>query len=226
MTTADAGSETGATADLQITAEYLAVNRTSGWDSARLLFLISLIFVWVSVALLAGSHHDLGLAMAAIASVVALATVRRAQTSATSQRETLALALEASGRRNEELERLGELAERLLEGTDLATLNRMVADAVAELIDAEGGAIMLVVEEGRFAKMVAGSGPLRRVEGLLIPMEHSLVGYVITNDEPLLVADVETDPRNFQHERLEGLIMSAAMVPLRSAGLVVGAVCA
>src|SRR5690606_22730831 len=38
--------------------------------------------------------------------------------------------------------------------------------------------------------------------------------------------DIEADPRNHPHEQLTGRLTSAAMVPLRSAGLVVGAVCA
>ncbi len=42
----------------------------------------------------------------------------------------------------------------------------------------------------------------------------------------MLVADMERDPRNHPHEQLAGRLTCSAMVPLRSAGLVVGAVCA
>lgn len=181
---------------------------------------------WVSVALLAAERRDAGLSAAAIASTLALVTLKRGRQLAAAQKASLSRALSASARRNRELERLRELAANLLAGTDLATLNRQIAQAAADLLDAEGGAIMLVVEEGRFVKVVAGSGPLVDAVGTLVPMERSLVGHVIVEDEAVLVEDMESDPRNHPHEQLSGRLHAAAMVPLRSAGLVVGSVCA
>ena len=181
---------------------------------------------WLSVAFLASSRRDLGLAFAALASFVALITMRQGRATAERQKERLSRALAAADRRNRELERLRDLAAGLLAGNDLAALNRQIALAAADLLEAEGGAIMLVVEEGRFVRVVAGSGPLLPAVGSLVPMERSLVGYVIVNDEAVLVDSMEEDPRNHPHEQLTGRLTSAAMVPLRSAGLVVGAVCA
>ena len=181
---------------------------------------------WLSVAFLASSRRDLGLAFAALASFVALITMRQGRATAERQKERLSRALAAADRRNRELERLRDLAAGLLAGNDLAALNRQIALAAADLLEAEGGAIMLVVEEGRFVRVVAGSGPLLPAVGSLVPMERSLVGYVIVNDEAVLVDNMEQDPRNHPHEQLTGRLTSAAMVPLRSAGLVVGAVCA
>src|SRR5262249_48261235 len=132
----------------------------------------------------------------------------------------------SSARRNRELDRLRDLSSALLSGNDLATLNRQVAQAAGDLLGAEGGAIMLMVEEGRLARVVAGSGPLLAAVGALVPVDASLVGYVIVHDEALIVDDIEKDPRNHRHEQLTGRITSAAMAPLRSAGLVVGAVSA
>ncbi len=186
----------------------------------------TLVLGWISVARLYRDQKELGLIAAAISSGFALLAVRRGAAVAAAQQDSLSRALHAASRRNGELERLRELAARLLEGTDLPTLNGMVAKAAADLLDAEGGAIMLMVEEGRFAKLVAGAGPLHAAEGALVPIERSLVGYAIMHDEAVLVADVEADPRNHPHEQLTGRITSAAMVPLRSAGMVVGAVCA
>ncbi len=186
----------------------------------------ALVTGWVAVALLAANRYDLGLASAAVSSFVALITMRRGRALAERQKETLRRALAAADRRNSELVRLRDLAAALLSGNDLATLNRQVAQACADLLNAEGGAIMLVVEEGRFVKVVAGSGPLLPAVGALVPMERSLVGYVIAEDQALLVPDMERDPRNHPQEQLTDRLITAAMVPLRSAGLVVGAVCA
>ncbi len=190
------------------------------------LFIYCLVSGWVAIALLAKGSYYSGLAFAALSSALAFLTVRRGRVMAERQSDSLSRALQASARRNRELERLRQLAATLLAGTDLASLNKQVAEAAADLLEAEGGAIMLVVEEGRFARLVAGSGPLIPAVGALVPMEESLVGHVISHDEPVLVEDMERDPRNHPHEQLTGRLTSAAMVPLRSAGLVVGAVCA
>jgi signal transduction histidine kinase len=190
------------------------------------LILSSLVTGWIAVFLLAWNRYDLGLSFAAFSSLLVLLTLVHTRGLANRQRESLSRALAASSRRNRELERLRGLAATLLAGTDLASLNRQVAEAAADLLEAEGGAIMLVVEEGRFARMVAGSGPLLPAVGALVPIEESLVGYAIVHDEAVLVEDMEADERNHPHEQLTGRLTSAAMVPLRSAGLVVGAVCA
>ena len=187
---------------------------------------ITLVLFWLSVGLVASGHRDLGLTAAAASSFVTLLILRREREFARRQKESLELALAASGRRNRELDRLRDLSSALLGGNDLATLNRQVAQAAAELLDAEGGAIMLMVEEGRFVRVVAGSGPLLAAVGALVPVDRSLVGHVIINDEAVLVDDMESDARNHPHEQLTGRLRSAAMVPMRSAGLVVGAVCA
>ena len=181
---------------------------------------------WLSVAFLVSENKDIGLGFAALSGTVALITMRRWRALEGRQKESLSRALAAADRRNRELERLRDLAAALLAGNDLATLNRQIAQAAADLLEAEGGAIMLVVEEGRFVRVVAGSGPLLPAVGSLVPMEHSLVGHVIVHDEAVLVDSMEEDARNHPHEQLTGRLTSAAMVPLRSAGLVVGAVCA
>lgn len=193
---------------------------------ATVLILFTLALSLGAVALLLQDYDVAGIIAVVLSTVMGLLAAWRGASVVAVQQASLARALGAASRRNRELERLRELAARLLEGTDLPTLNRLVAKAAADLLDAEGGAIMLMVEEGRFAKMVAGSGPLQEAEGSLIPIEQSLVGHAIMNDEAVLTADMESDPRNHPVEQLSGRITTAAMIPLRSAGMVVGAVCA
>jgi signal transduction histidine kinase len=187
---------------------------------------VTLVLFWLSVALVYAGHRSIGLAVAAVSSFVTLIMMRRDRVTAKAQQDSLQQALEASSRRNRELDRLRDLSSALLGGNDLATLNRQVAQAAAELLDAEGGAIMLMVEEGRFVRVVAGVGPLLTAVGTLVPVDRSLVGHVVLHDEALRIERMEADPRNHPHEQLAGRLTSAAMVPLRSAGLVVGALCA
>jgi signal transduction histidine kinase len=188
--------------------------------------MLTLLLFWAAVGLLLTGHRDPGLIATAVSSLITLLLMRKSRQLVQGQKDSLETALAASARRNRELDRLRELSSALLAGNDLATLNRQVAQAAAELLNAEGGAIMLMVEEGRFVRVVAGAGPLLEAVGSLVPVEKSLVGHVILLDDAVLVTNIEEDERNHPHEQLTGRLTSAAMVPLRSAGLVVGALCA
>jgi len=192
----------------------------------RALVFFAVVGGWLSVVSFIMHRTDLGLLFAALVTLLGLMTLRIGRLAAARQQQSLARALSATARRNSELERLRELSAALLAGSELSVLTRQVAVAAADLLEAEGGAIMLVVEEGRFVRVVAGAGPLQPAMGALVPIERSLVGHAILHDEALLVADMESDPRNHPHEQLQGRLTTAAMVPLRSAGLVVGALCA
>lgn len=198
----------------------------------ELLALYSLVAAWLAFTFLAESdpegsaYRDIGLGIAAAWSLLELFAVRRHRALVEAQRAAHAQALSAASRRNRELDRLRHLAAALLTGNDVSALNRQIAQAAADLLEAEAGTIMLVVEEGRFLRVVAGSGPMSSIVGALVPMDRSLVGMVVTDDQPTIIDDMENDPRNAPFEQLSGRLITAAMVPLRSAGLVVGAVCA
>jgi signal transduction histidine kinase len=131
-------------------------------------------------------------------------------------------ALAASGARNRELERLRQLAATLLASTDSSRLIGEVAAAAGELLEAEGGGVLLLVEEGRFLRVASATGPLGQVLGALVPVDHSLVGWVVTHDLPLVSDDVAADPRTYVVPDMPATLRTAAVVPLRSAGVVIG----
>ncbi len=139
---------------------------------------------------------------------------------------TLQAALVTADQRNRELETLRELAGSLLSGREFAQLCSEVAEAAMDLLRAETGVVTMVVEEGRFIKVVAASGPLEQVIGALVPMDHSLVGWAVTNDEPVLSADMESDLRDYQLAHAPIRLVSCAIVPLRSGGIILGTVSA
>ena len=99
-------------------------------------------------------------------------SLRRGRALAGQQREQLRIAFEAAQARNRELDSLGHLAATLLTGSDLQVLFHEVAKAAADLIEADAGAITLVVEEGRFLKIVAATGPMKDMTGSLLPVEQ------------------------------------------------------
>jgi signal transduction histidine kinase len=166
----------------------------------------------------------IGLLLTSVATLLTLVTFRHMGELSEAQKTSLRTALTRADRRNRELERLRHLASTLLAGADLDGLVREVAQAAAELIEAESGAVTLVVEEGRFLKVKAATGALERATGMLVPMDGSLLGWVVTQDAPLVSNDMDADPRSYQPPSIAVPLKTAAIVPLRSAGVVVGTV--
>jgi signal transduction histidine kinase len=194
--------------------------------TVRPLAAVVLIVFWF--ALYAGSRGQITLAAAIgiTATGVTMLTVRRGDQLAGRQRQKLRRALEAADVRNRELDKLRHLGATLLSGRSLAELQQEVALAAAELLEAESGTVTIVVEEGRFLKVVAASGPLAVTRGNLLPVDHSLLGWVVTHDEPLVANAVDTDPRSYKDVTLPGPLTTAAVAPLRASGVVVGTVAA
>ena len=166
----------------------------------------------------------LGQAAAVLLSAAALALIWYAfhsyRGATRSHEASLETALAAAAARNLDLARLQQVTAELLAGDTIERLYQEVADAAAVLLEGSGGMVTQVVEEGRFVKVMAASSGFRRTVGSLLPVDGSLHGWVVTEEEPLLCNDMAADPRNF---RIRGVDARAvAIVPLRSSGLVIG----
>jgi signal transduction histidine kinase len=187
------------------------------------LSVVATLIGWVGVYLL--WHQQLvGLVFVLATTVLAWTGFVQAQAQADRQARSLRLALQTSSTRNQELERLRRLAASLLAGRSLESILTEVTQAAADLLESEAALVALMVEEGRFLKIVAGSGPLALVKGQLLPVDHSLSGWVVLNDQSLLSPHMDADPRNFRPEGTPSSVKTAAIVPLRSGGLVVGTI--
>ncbi len=180
-----------------------------------------IILVWVSLWLVSGGNLA-GLVLALVASIPLLSALRRTQSSTQQYEESLRRALESVGARNRELHRLQRVAAALLAGETVDVLLREVGDAAGELLEAEAAAIALVVEEGRFVRIVAATGPITGLTGDLLPVDGSLLGWVVTQEQPVTCDDMDADPRSYQAPGLN--LKTTAIVPLRSAGLVIGTI--
>ncbi|MBA3893140.1 MAG: GAF domain-containing protein [Gemmatimonadales bacterium] len=106
----------------------------------------------------------------------------------------------------------------LLASSELSDLLQEIADAAVELLEAESGGVALVVEEGRFLRVAAITGPLSVIRDRLIPVDGSLMGSVVTSETPVLSNDMDADPRTYRMPGLDFVLRTAAIVPLRSAG--------
>jgi signal transduction histidine kinase len=184
---------------------------------------VAIIITWLGVWLIR-RDDGVGLLLTSIATLLTLVTFRHLGELSEAQKTSLQTALSQADRRNRELERLRHLAGTLLAGADLDGLVKEVAQAAAELLEAESGAVTLVVEEGRFLKVKAATGPLEAATGMLVPMEGSLLGWTVTQDAPLVSDDMDADPRSYHPKVVTIQLKTSAVVPLRSAGVVVGTV--
>lgn len=184
---------------------------------------MALILGWISIYLVSIDHWG-GYALALLTSVVALATLRRGRVLAEAQKERYRIAYESAEARSRELDRLATLAATLLAGTDIKQLFHEIAQTAADLLQAEAGVITLAVEEGRFLKIVAATGPLASASGSLMPVDTSLSGWVVTNEQPLVSENMDADPRSFTLPGITLPLKSAAIAPLRSAEVVIGTV--
>jgi signal transduction histidine kinase len=126
--------------------------------------------------------------------------------------------------RDREVTWLRRVTEAMVSGDTLDHVLRVVTDAAADLLASESAAIGFVVEEGRFVRVVAGTGPISVARDRLIPVDNSLLGWVVTNEAALTCPDMVTDPRNFPIPDLP--LNSLACIPLRSAGFVIGVLAA
>ncbi len=191
--------------------------------STRGLVLTAIVVGWVGILLGAREHWE-AYVVAVITTTLAFLALHRNRVLTERYEGRVRTALVAAAARNRELETLRKLAASLLSGRELSALFKEIAEAATELLQAEVGFVSMVVEEGRFLKVVAAAGAPDIVVGQLVPADQSLVGWVATHEEPLVSEDIERDPRNF-HLANQGVdLQTCAVIPLRSAGVVIGTV--
>jgi signal transduction histidine kinase len=184
---------------------------------------VAIIITWLGLWLIR-RDDAFGLLLTSVATLLTLVTFRHMGELSEAQKESLRTALARADRRNRELERLRHLSGTLLAGADFDGLVKEVAQAAAELLEAESGAVTLLVEEGRFLRVKAATGPLETVAGILIPVEESLLGWAVMQDSSLVSDNMDADPRSYKAPNMPVTLKTAAIIPLRSAGFVVGTV--
>jgi signal transduction histidine kinase len=184
---------------------------------------IAVLVGWTGVAF-AFRDHWLGLVLPCVTTVLAWQAYRQGDAMGRERSAELRRALDAAAVRTRELERLRRLAAALLAGTDMPRLLDEVATAAADLLEAESGAVTLLAEEGRFLRTAAATGPLSGIVGALVPVDGSLVGSAVTHGTPLVTDDMDADPRAYRMPGLAVPFRTAAVVPLRSGGVVIGTI--
>jgi signal transduction histidine kinase len=169
---------------------------------------------------LAGRGHVAGWMLLPGALGLGWVAVRRFLDSQRGEAARRADAMARLALRDRELTWLQKVAGELVSGDTLDTVLETICLAAADLLECESAAVGFVVEEGRFVRVVAGTGPITMVRDRLLPVDHSLLGTVVTTEAALTSPDMAADPRSFA---IPGLpLTSLACVPLRSVGMVIG----
>ena len=186
---------------------------------------IALLLGWVAIYF---AYQDLwfGVILAALTTVAGFLAIRRGDVLARQRKARLEGAISSAAARNRELELLRRLGSILLGVRSSGELLEEAVQLATGLLEADGAAILLVVEEGRFLRVSAGAGLMRCAEGSLVPVERSIAGWSVLNDQPLTSDDMDNDPRNYPVDTLSPHLERAMCVPLRSSGVVIGTACA
>ena len=122
-------------------------------------------------------------------------------------------------------ERLLEISRALNSTLDIDTLLGQIVVAASELTDTTASSILLVDKRSgtlRFEASLDVSGVA--LSSIEVPLENSIAGWVVTHGEPLLIADVSTEPMFFSKvdEQSEFQTRNMLAVPMRAHNKVVG----
>jgi signal transduction histidine kinase len=95
------------------------------------------------------------------------------------------------------MERLMEVSRTLASTLELGKLLRKIIEAAKELTDAEAASIMLFDPSSGELRFEAATNMEEGsvMQGIVIPVEGSIAGWIVTHSEPLVVPDTSRDPR-------------------------------
>lgn len=116
-------------------------------------------------------------------------------------------------------DRLLEMTCELVSTLDLSNLLQMIVNAAKELTGSQAAALLLYNEQRNHLYFEAATEQLRLDDTLIaIPMESSVAGWVFNNHQPLLIDDIQAEPRFFRDTDLVTSIPAHTIlgVPLRT----------
>jgi signal transduction histidine kinase len=126
----------------------------------------------------------------------------------------------------ERYQRLVEISRDLASTLDLNTLLNRIVQAAADLSGSEAASILLYDEANQQLYFEAASNleqPLMR--GLIVPVDSSIAGLIVTEREPIIIKDTQNDPRHFDKIGKATKVQTTSLlgVPLITKDKVVGA---
>jgi signal transduction histidine kinase len=117
-----------------------------------------------------------------------------------------------------ELERILEMTRELTSALRLRPLLNKIAETASELTDSEGASILLLNPEADALHfLVVTNDPSGSLGQIRVPIESSIAGAIYRAGEPMIVSDVQADPRFYPEvDRLLGFTCRSLVgVPLQ-----------
>jgi signal transduction histidine kinase len=126
----------------------------------------------------------------------------------------------------ERYRRLAEISRNLASTVDLNILLDRITEAAAHVSGSEAASILLFDEnQGQlyFESATNLDEPLMR--GLIVPVEDSIAGWIVTNGQPVIIDDTQNDPRHFSQVGKATNVTTTSLlgVPLIAKDKVIGA---
>jgi signal transduction histidine kinase len=133
--------------------------------------------------------------------------------------------MDAIDTRLEGYRRLVDIARDLASTLDLDALLNRIVTAASDLSEAEAASILLYDDAARqlyFQVTTNLDQPTMR--GLIVPLDGSIAGWIVTNRQPARIADVREDPRHFPITEKQTHVVTRSLlgVPLITKDKVVG----
>lgn len=126
----------------------------------------------------------------------------------------------------ERYRRLAEISRNLASTVDLNILLNRITEAATHVCASEAASILLYDENESqlyFESATNLEEPLMR--GLIVPVEGSIAGWIVTNKQPIIIHDTQNDPRHFAQVGKATNVTTTSLlgVPLIAKGKVIGA---
>ncbi|MBE2182680.1 MAG: GAF domain-containing sensor histidine kinase [Anaerolineae bacterium] len=123
-------------------------------------------------------------------------------------------------------ERLIEISQQLNSTLDLTSLLKQIVSAATELTDSEASSILLLDDiSGELRFELASNMAPSETDNIIVPLEGSIAGWVVTHGEARVIQDTSREPSFFKtvDEQLEFRTRNLLAVPLKARSKVVGA---
>jgi len=122
-------------------------------------------------------------------------------------------------------DRLLEISRQITSTLRIDSLLEQIVEAAATLSESTAASILLVDSNTgvlRFEAALDSTG--LSIDSIVVPLDHSIAGWVVTHGEPLVIEDVSADPRFFRQvdEASDFQTKNLVAVPMRARDKTIG----
>jgi serine phosphatase RsbU (regulator of sigma subunit) len=128
---------------------------------------------------------------------------------------------------SEKLQKILEINKKINASSNFREVISAILFSAIDLINTEGGSLLLSDDTGKFLTFEIVVGESKgKLEGLKIPSNKGIAGYIFTNNTPVISNDTENDPRFFGDvDKVSGMKTKKLLgVPLVKGGIVIGVI--